>query len=197
VRKLALFLAAAPLVAFGQPAPAEAQRGSWYIGFGLGSGGADAAWQGSSHSFGSGHTNAFYNFKIGGTATQWLLVGLDVSGFASSAGRSGQVTTSAAVRNVDVALTVFPFERGLFIRSGLGRSEILAREEGPTLGGTYRIDRGASGTNAFFGVGWAFWLGQSFNLTVALDTSRQRYSSSFTDPESSSFWALWVGADWY
>jgi hypothetical protein len=41
-------------------------------------------------------------------------------------------------------------------------------------------------------------MGPSFNLTVNADYSLQSYGRNTAgEPESSRFWALWVGFDWY
>ena len=48
------------------------------------------------------------------------------------------------------------------------------------------------------GLGYAFWIGQHFNMTANLDFSRQWYGES-TDlnVDDSQFWSFWIGADWY
>lgn len=90
-------------------------------------------------------------------------------------------------------LTHFPYEEGFFIRAGGGLSSIL-----------YQIDASWSnssdtvgGYGVLGGLGYAFWLGKSFNLTVNLDHSRQFYPSSTTKPENSQFTILYLGFDWY
>lgn len=51
------------------------------------------------------------------------------------------------------------------------------------------------------GVGYACWLGQSFNLTVNLDFSAQSYRDGSDPygllPDSSRLWSLYLGFDWY
>jgi hypothetical protein len=54
-----------------------------------------------------------------------------------------------------------------------------------------------TGGNLSIGTGYAFWLGQSFNLTLNLDLSAQGYGGSGSGPKSSSMWQLGVGFDWY
>lgn len=47
------------------------------------------------------------------------------------------------------------------------------------------------------GVGYAFWLGKTFNLTLNIDHSRQYYNSDAFEPNRSQFTSAYVGFDWY
>jgi hypothetical protein len=48
------------------------------------------------------------------------------------------------------------------------------------------------------GVGYTFWIGKSFNLTINFDHSRQFYASGDVNyPSNSQFTALHLGFDWY
>lgn len=154
--------------------------------------------QGNSYDFkelnlGRDPTTVFVNFKVGATITPRLLLGLDIGSIASVADEGG-VSSSVSIANVDVVATFFPRERGFFLRGGLGRSGLTLKADGPGLG---TAETSVDGFNVLGGVGWAFWLGRTFNLTVNLDLSRQFYGSSSTLPEDSSFGALWLGFDWY
>lgn len=173
------------------------QRDSWYIGFGFGGGDGSVSGQGSSLSFKEMNldrspTTLFYNFKVGATLSPRLLMGFDLSGVSSTAEGSG-VTTSVGISNVDAMITFFPMERGFFLRGGLGLSALVYTIEDATG----KDEWSPSGFNVAGGLGYAFWLGQSFNLTLNLDASRQWYGSSSLDPEDSTFWSAWVGFDWY
>jgi len=180
------------------PPPAAYQQGqqrdTWYIGFGLGTGSGSAAGQGDSFTFkelnGSRDTtNVFLNFKVGATMSPKLLLGLDISAVRSAADSNG-VASAVQVTNYDAVVTFFPMERGLFLRGGVGLSKLIWEVDGFNA-------TTASGGNVLVGAGYAFWLGQKFNLTVNLDLSAQSYGSSNDKPESSKMWALWLGADWY
>lgn len=178
--------------------PPAKQRDRWYIGFGIGGGGGSATRFGIDRSFKElnndrSPTSVFLNFKVGATLTPRLLLGLDIGAIGSVVDESG-VTTGVSVANVNAVVTFFPRERGLFLRGGLGRAGISRTEE---VGGITIEDSSANGFDVLGGVGWAFWLGSSFNLTVNLDLSRQWYDSGGSGWDESSFGALWVGFDWY
>lgn len=173
-------------------------RDRWYIGFGLGGGGGSAVQSGVKRTFedlnqGRQPSTAFVNFKVGATLTPRLLLGLDISGIGAVADEGGE-KTGVSIANVDVVATFFPREKGLFLRGGLGRSGLSKTRE---VGGLTLEDSSVDGFNVTGGIGWAFWLLQSFNLTVNLDLSRQWYASNAAGFESSSFGALWLGFDWY
>ena len=67
--------------------------------------------------------------------------------------------------------TYFPWERGFYVKGGFGRSAVSKAADN----GVATSDFGAGGWNVAGGLGYAFWLGQSFNLTANLDFSRQWY----------------------
>jgi hypothetical protein len=182
------------------PAPVAApstgpKRDSWYIGFGVGSGGAKAKDETGSYSLSEGMSDATkvsINFKVGMTLTPTLLLGLDINGFQSSGTITGTALDATyTISTFNAMATWFPMERGLFLRGGLGLSNLSLEVTG------YGSDD-VSGWNLDVGGGYAFWLGKSFNLTLNLDYAAQGYSSSKVGaPTSSSYWALWLGFDWY
>ena len=172
----------------------RARRDSWYIGFGLGTGGGSASGQGATYSFRElnydrSTTNLLLNFKVGATISPRLLLGFDLTAVRSAADQDG-FATAVQVNNYDAVATFFPMETGLFVRGGLGLSAISVEADGLST-------TTAGGANVLLGVGYAWWLGRSFNLTVNLDFSAQSYGSSNDKPESSRLWALYAGFDWY
>lgn len=178
------------------PAPPSAQqRGSWYIGFGLGSGGGSARIGNASYSFtdllGRSGTTAAINVRVGGTVTPQLLVGFDggaVGAIASSPSEQFQLNY------YDLGAMFFPWERGAFARAAVGRSVFSIKTDGPVLygKGTY------GGWNAVGGIGYAFWLGQAFNLTLNLDYQAHFFSDTGAiDVSRGSAWSAWLGFDWY
>ncbi|MBL0278283.1 MAG: outer membrane beta-barrel protein [Anaeromyxobacter sp.] len=175
-------------------APRRHQRSPWYIGFHLGTGDGHVSGQGDSFTltemnFDRDTTKLALGFKVGATLTPRLLLGLDVNVMSAQSSEGG-ANTMAQINNYDLMLTWFPQGEGFLVRGGVGVSALvwdldaLGRE-------TY------NGVNMLVGVGYAFWLGQGWNLTVNLDYSGQSYGSSDTQPETSSFWALYLGCDWY
>jgi hypothetical protein len=182
------------------PEPYRAHtRSSWYIGFGLGTGNGNLKTQGgNSFSFtdvaqGGSTTNVALNFKVGGTLSQTLLLGFDLSAVSSRGTDDFGSSTTVTVTNYDAMLTWFPWETGFFLRGGAGLSAMTlsASAFGTTGSSTY------TGGNVALGTGYAFWLGQNFNLTLNLDVSAQGYGNGNSGPKSSSAWALGVGFDWY
>ena len=115
--------AASPPATYVPPAPPK-QRGSWYIGFGLGSGDGNIKLNdGSSGSFkeflGASPTNVSLNFKVGATLNPTMLLGFDVTTLLSSTDEGG-VSRSIQVVNYDAMFTWFPVEKGFFLRGGAG-----------------------------------------------------------------------------
>lgn len=189
-----------PVAPAENPSPAyESRRSPWYIGFGIGTGDGNLSGQGTSMSFKSWHggtsspTNLFLNFKIGATLSPTLLVGFDGSAMRSELDQGG-IVTALQISQYDAVVTWFPQGEGLFLRGGAGISRMTLSADAGIYGS---VSMDTSGVNALAGVGYALWLGQAFNLTANLDYSIQSYGSSSNKPESSNFWALWVGFDWY
>ena len=47
------------------------------------------------------------------------------------------------------------------------------------------------------GLGYALWLGYRFNLVLNADFSVQKFGKSDYGPDTTRFFALWLGFDWY
>lgn len=197
------------------PPSYSTRRSPWYIGFGLGGGSSNVSAWGNTYSIEEftqipwvdggwvppSATNVSLNFKVGMTLSDKLLVGFDITG-VSSLVSEGNMSTQVTIANYDAMATYFPMGEGLFLRGGAGLSRLTANWEDSFGSGSEVL----SGFNALAGVGYAFWLGQSFNLTLNLDYSVQTFGSAsypevvadfFPKPESSNFMAFWVGFDWY
>lgn len=196
-----LFIVAACVV-FILPSLAEGgthQRDSWYIGFGIGTG-FDEAWELNGHDvsfddwFGSADQGPklALNFKAGATLSPRTLLGFDLTALGQS-GTLGGVDGHVQINNYFLMLTHFPREEGFFIRAGGGLSSLVIMVDG----GYFSGDETVSGVGLLGGIGYAFWLGKSFNLTVNLDHSRQFYSSGAGEPDKSRFTILYLGFDWY
>jgi len=217
VKTLAALLALLPAVAFAQgeypPPPSyypppppgakryrpEPTRDTWYIGFGLGAGDGGVSGQGQRLSLtdlGGGGRLGF-NFKVGATLTPKWLLGFDLltlSGFGSQIDSSGfAFDATTTIADADLMATFFPWERGFFVRGGVGPSFLTFDTRSPGFHDSVSY----GGLNADVGAGYAFWMGRRFNLTVNADFAAQSYGKSSTRPESSSFFLIWLGFDWY
>jgi hypothetical protein len=204
---------AAPTPAAGPPRGAK-ERDGWYIGFAVGGlGNARIELEdGIADSFagyaGDDTAQLFLNFKVGATLTPRLLLGFDLTSMYAAWDGPG-TEGLATVSNYDAVVTFFPARKGLFVRGGLGLATFSYDAEwmrytedpephvAPTSG-----SGSATGLSLLAGVGYAFWLGRSFNLTLNLDVSRQGYGARDDDPlgmvpEASTLWALYAGFDWY
>ncbi|MFL5263624.1 MAG: hypothetical protein ACJ79L_14570, partial [Anaeromyxobacteraceae bacterium] len=172
----------APVPPYAQPQVDPHQRDSWYIGFGLGSGVGNVSGGGDTQSFHDmmraagvdSPITVALQFEVGATVRPDLLLGFDVRGVRS------QGSTSQFGPNVDLGLqttdylavaTWFPAERGFFLRGGAGLA-ILSVDANSGSGG--RVSNSYTGVGALAGLGYAFWLGQHFNLTLNLDASVQK-----------------------
>jgi hypothetical protein len=176
-------------------------RDNWYIGFGLG-GALDARYEVdgediSFHDFFAGahtHGNAALNFKVGGTIDSNNLLGFDAT-FVRQEGTYGSAEEeSLQISNYFLMFTHFPSKEGLFFRGGGGFSNITY--ESRYYGMKDELE--ANGYGILAGIGYAFWVGKSFNLTINLDHSRQFYTSGdYNYPSNSQFTTLYLGFDWY
>jgi opacity protein-like surface antigen len=180
-------------------AQARHQRGSWYIGFGLG-GALAAQWDANGQTVSFNDWLDGYdkdpkvsaNFKVGVTLSPRTLVGFDLTGVAQSSSLNG-LDATAQINNLFLMLTHFPNQEGFFVRAGGGVSKILRVVETPSG----EVSSDASGSGVLAGIGYAFWLGKSFNLTLNLDQSFQWYSNDPGEPDRSQFTTLYMGFDWY
>jgi hypothetical protein len=174
-------------------------RKPWYIGFGVGSG-VGAAWtiDGQEITFDEWFDGMetvspkiSINFKVGATVTPRLLLGLDLTGLAQMAD-DPIGTAMLQISNVYGMATYFPFKKGLFLRGGGGYSSFTADVVTPMGSGSSEAD----GYGFLGGIGYAFWLGKRFNLTLNADHARQYYSGA-NNPHESWYTSLYVGFDWY
>jgi hypothetical protein len=187
------------------PPPPLGTRSPWYIGFGFGSGPGWVGGQGhdvalSSVAPGDGFLFAF-NFKVGATLSQKLLVGFDTTSLGAVANQTfGGVTyeSSAIINNFDAMATYFPWEQGFFVRGGLGLAW-LSLSSARYDWWTYQTLTSAdyTGLSTVVGLGYAFWLGRSFNLTLDADFSYQYYGARSIGPETSDALVFFLGFDWY
>jgi hypothetical protein len=185
----------------------QGQRNAWYIGFGLGTANGtveDGIGRSSFHDyFGSGAADvATYAgaFEVGMTLSPKLLGGVEWT-LTETVAKVGGVGANLTIQGANGVLTFFPAERGFFVRGGLGLLTYSYKDAPVTDGvNVYFMTGEHFGANAMAGVGYAFWLGRSFNLTLNLEFSGQGYpadSSEALAPKSSAFWAAYMGCGWY
>ncbi len=174
-------------------------RKSWYIGFGVGTffdaswttNGAENTWD----NFYSGTTTTppiSINFKVGGTLNPNVLFGFDITAIREEGTATGLKATTQ-INNYFAMFTWFPFREGFFMRLGGGFSNFQLTIDSTLVGnGSSQYN----GYGALAGIGYAFWLGRQFNLTLNLDYSMQWYTTA-GGPDTSKFMILYMGFDWY
>lgn len=176
-------------------------RSPWYLGFGLGFGAGAVGPSGDRRTFrdlvGGGTPASFaLQAEAGATLTRRVLLGGEVLVAGAAAHPDdpllGPTTRTVRVANLDAVITFFPMGEGLFFRAGAGASRLALSVKSPegSSGDAYL------GTNVLGGVGYAFWVGRRFNLSLKLDRSRQWYRGD-ASPGTSSFWAAYAGLAWY
>ena len=171
------------------------QRDTWYIGFGLG-GAFDASYEyaGEERTFDDWlegldtSPKVSFNFKVGKTFSPKM--GFDLTAAGQSGSLAG-IDAHVQINNFFFMLTHFPQKEGFFFRVGGGLSNL-----------TFDVDTFITASETFTGfgllggIGYAFWLGKRFNLTINIDHSRQFYEGG-NDPENSQFTIFYLGFDWY
>lgn len=176
--------------------------GNWYLGLGLGTG-VNAGYTVNDEriSFDEWLSETdrtpkiFLNLKGGMVADDEILLGLDFSTLKKSADWSNDINASIQINNYFIVATYFPFKEGFFLRAGGGISSIKFEITKGNIG----IGYDKYGYGILLGIGYAFWVGDSFNVTVNLESSCQSYSSNNIEDEvtGSDFTSLYVGFDLY
>jgi hypothetical protein len=176
------------------PYASAKQRDSWYIGFGLGSGDGRVIFSEGTADFADmvypGRDTFSFNFRVGATVSPRLLLGLDLGALGAVA-NEGAFESNVDLTYWDAGMMFFPAERGFYLRAALGLSALSQNVEGP-FGTT---EASVRGFNVLGGLGYAFWLGRAFNLTVNVDAARHWFDDA--EVEGATAWSAWVGFDWY
>ncbi len=170
-------------------------RSSGYFGFGVGWGAAGFLRDGGLYALGAPVSNAVpvsFALQIGAgvTLSPKVLLGLDVR--AVRAQSKDGLAAGALMADYTLMLTWFPAARGFFVRLGGGASTL-----GIAKGGASDTLLGFGGV---LGLGYAFWLGRSFNLTLNGDFSAAHDMGSNDlahRPTGSGFFDLYLGFGWY
>jgi hypothetical protein len=166
-------------------------RSAWFFGFGLGTGDAAVA---SGRSFetirdvvGAGAKVGAARAEIGLTLTDRLLFGVEL-GAQGTQGDVGGETARFVLADADAVLSFFPDADGLFVRFGGGVSWLHRERAGATTN-----DRGYNG---LVGLGYAFWIGERFNLSLRIDHARAFFGKG-SAADASEQWAASLGFDWF
>ncbi|TVQ34897.1 MAG: hypothetical protein EA384_16945 [Spirochaetaceae bacterium] len=200
----------------------ERVRSPWYFGFGVGAffdatwvtDGAEITWDdlykradtdGVSFKGGGkrGEPPIGVNFRVGRTLSSRVLLGVDLT-FIGQEGISDGQEIATEITNLFGMLTLFPQQKGLFIRLGGGLSSFsIVEVMGPITDEFMGYDGSAKheyeydGYGGLAGIGYAFWLGRRINLTLNVDHSRQYYYGYDKGPDESRFTMVYLGFDWY
>jgi hypothetical protein len=173
-------------------------RDIWYLGVGIGSGAGSYVLDGDRVSFRDTHGAAgsplhlAFQLEAGVTLAPTLLLGGEISALSSTAS-SSFADSELTLAQLLAVLTWFPVERGPFLRAGAGLASI--RQEWDD--GFELRESSAGGVSVLGGVGYAWWLGRRFNLTLHADASAQSYGSGSGDPSSSAGVNAYLGFRWY
>lgn len=204
MRLLAALLAALPLAASAQYAPADGgspsamRRSAVYIAVGAGSAFGVHAQDGTEETFQKWNQDpprrsysGSLNFQIGLTLTDALLAGFDYTLLGTWASEDGG-DTGLGVQSADLVLTWFPQGDGLFLRVGGGLSS-LTRQDTAYSPSTETF----AGANGMVGLGYGIPLGRTLNLTLNGDLALQRYAGGTGAPSTTRTLALYLGLAWY
>lgn len=198
VPALALMLVVAVSgVSFAQ----EHKKSSWYIGFGLGTGDGGSEIEGEQVTFDDWFEGldtgprVTVNFGVGAILNPKLHLGFDISAIRQEG--DGEVygydiEANTQITNYLAALTYFPTGEGLFIKAGAGVS-VIGYE---MSGGLVEVSESYSGTAILGGLGYAFWLGKTFNLCLNAEYSHQTYTDEEA-PDNSHFWNVYLSFYWF
>jgi hypothetical protein len=171
--------------------PRYHSRDAWYFGVGAGTGGAtvygDRAFATLRDLTGGDSKVGAARAEVGLTLGDRLLLGAELSMIATQRlfeGSNARVATTQA----DAVFTFFPEADGFFVRLGGGWSLLRRAHAGDVVND--------HGFNGLAGIGYAFWVGQHFNVSLRIDHSRQRWAKG-TDARTGETWAGTLGLDWY
>jgi len=189
-------------------------KSSWYIGFGLGSGLGRIEGTRFDKVFDSladlpgvykieKSTPVTINFGVGGIINPNLHIGLDISAIYQDATyyESGyhnipiENEMDFLITNMLCAVTYYPKVTGFSLKGGVGISSFDYSASnigafGDDFSGQY------SGYAFLIGVGYDFWLGDTFNLGLHLEFSRQKYKD-FMAPKNTDFINAYVSLYWF
>jgi outer membrane protein with beta-barrel domain len=176
----------------------DKKKSNWYIGFGLGTGTlqiegetADDAYEDNPNI--DVDPELTLHFGVGAIINPKLHLGFDLSVIRQAVDSGiGNDYESFQINNYFVALSYYPWTKGLFLKVGGGLSNFVYEYDGE-----YNVDSETySGTGYLVGLGYDFWLGKSFNLGIHAEYSRQSYSDSYA-PDDTEFTSIYLSFYWF
>jgi opacity protein-like surface antigen len=191
-------------VVFIQTAQAEEnEKSNWYIGFGLGTG--NGGWTVSGNSItmdewaegSTDKTTVTIDFGVGAILNPSTHIGFDGSAIRRQISASAlgyDITANVQINNYLAMLTFSPTDSGFFLHGGAGVSVFVLDLK---ISGIGSDSESASGFAGLAGLGYAFWLGESFNLGLNFDYSYQSYRSNNLELDDSHFWNVYVSFYWF
>lgn len=181
------------------------EKSSWYLGFGIGTG--DGSLENKygysdniSNAFGSGWNyspRVAINFGVGSILNPKTHLGFELSAIRqdatySSSGISG--SASLQINNYMAIATYFPMISGFFVKGGAGLSYLQWEANASVPGYSEHISDTYSGMGIIGGIGYAFWIGETFNLCLHFDYSYQEYGEYI---DNSNFYAVYISFYWF
>jgi opacity protein-like surface antigen len=174
----------------------EKVKDTWYIGFGLGSGDVSVSPEegtGFDFSDDKDSTQVTLQIGVGAIINPNLHIGFDISALRSQADGDGY-SLARQINNYFGVLTVFPVELGFFLRGGGGISTYRIDVEIDGIGSNSDT---VSGFGLLGGLGYAFWLGESFNLCLNFDYSYQTFDDAEKFVGNTSFYNVYLSFYWF
>ena len=182
-----------------KPITSNRERRYWYAGrdIGVGSGqlpiNSESTLMQDQISSGSGSGGVF---EIGLTVNPKLLIGIRMGGYGDYQTENNFSNTRRDVSTFFLAGSYFPKSKGLFYRGGLGYSSYSFKSE-TFVPSSQRDeilhDYSVAGIGGEIGLGYAFWMGRSFNLTLSGNIG----GNYFKDAEVSIWKQYSLGLMWY
>jgi len=130
-------------------------------------------------------------------------IGFDFSAFSrthSTTVSNGSFTVGVNIYNYDIAVTYFPFIKGLCFKGAVGITTLelmtLSQEYVAPVYVGHSSEENMYGYNGTIGIGYYFWIGDSFNLGVNAEYS---YQTGFNEDivDNSQYWNIYVSLYWF
>jgi hypothetical protein len=176
-------------------------KGSWYIGFGLGSGQGwfniddygDFSWDEyfDEAPSASKSPKVTINFGVGAILNPYFHLGFEISAIRQTAEYPADQYITLQENNYYAVGTYYPMVTGFSLKAGLGLNMFLI--EADTAYGS--DSESYSGYGALVGIGYDFNFGSNFQLGLHADYSKHIYNDK--DLNNSSFLSIYVSFYWF